>query len=422
MKTKFLSLILATSLVGVIGFNGCGGGGTDNASSPPVFTTSNTVGAITGSTTVATIRANDADGDAITFNITGGNDASLFQIDQNTGLLQFLDSAIEDTYQVEITISAGGDLVTQSFVVTVNDNSINNSQRFVFQTEQVNSRDSGGVLVAKEDLFNDAFYESGTNRSYTKSLGIVKDNITGLEWQDNAQPLKDLHGNAEVVCAELTLNGKGWRLPEVEELNSITVRGREAAGTISTVFENLKGDNLYWTNTHAAPFNPASPTFWGIDFFSGTVLSMAFNSERYIRCVRGNPLPVSGDFERISADEVLDKSTNLIWQDDIDVLRSFSWEDALTQCRNKGKFVQWRTPTIEELYSLIDRLSEEGISSEFNFVVPDPTFRYWSSTTTYDGVIYTGFEAWSLDFVTQNMFADSKTTVNNTVTCVRDAN
>lgn len=351
MKTKFLSLILATSLVGVIGFSGCGGG-TDttssNVSNPPA--NNNTVDGITGNT---------------------------------------------------------------------NDNSVNNTRRFVFQTEQTDSRDSAGKL-ADPRLFDDSFYESGIERSYTKSLGIVKDNITGLEWQDNAQSLRDLHGNAQNICRDLNLNGTGWRLPEVEELNSITIRGTGGPGSISSVFENLNGNDLYWTNTKAAPFDQNDPKFWAISFFDGVINSMQTNTPRYIRCVRGNPLKVSGDFERISSGEVLDKSTNLVWQDDIDVLKNLSWEDALTQCRKKGRFVQWRTPTIEELYSLVDRLSEEGLSSEFNFVVSD--LRCWSSTTAYDGgVIRSGSEAWSIDFAQQNMFADLKFLTNN-VTCVRDAN
>ncbi|MEJ6394812.1 ExeM/NucH family extracellular endonuclease [Gymnodinialimonas sp. 2305UL16-5] len=75
------------------------------------------------------IAAQDADGDTLTYSISGGADAGLFTIDAETGLLSFIDTpdfaapvdaGTDNTYDVEIKLSDGnGGVVTKDIAIDV---------------------------------------------------------------------------------------------------------------------------------------------------------------------------------------------------------------------------------------------------------------------------------------------------------------
>lgn len=92
--------------------------------------TTATVSVAENSTVVTTVAASDADaGDAIVYSISGGADASLFQIDSTTGVLSFkaapdfenpTDSGANNAYDVEVrSTDTGGLSDNQSIAVTV---------------------------------------------------------------------------------------------------------------------------------------------------------------------------------------------------------------------------------------------------------------------------------------------------------------
>jgi Ca2+-binding RTX toxin-like protein len=82
----------------------------------------------------ATIRASDADGDALTYAITGGADAALFAVDAASGQLTFLappdyempgDSDHDRIYQVVVSAGDGANSVAQTLAISIanlNDN------------------------------------------------------------------------------------------------------------------------------------------------------------------------------------------------------------------------------------------------------------------------------------------------------------
>ncbi|WP_020558806.1 cadherin domain-containing protein [Thiofilum flexile] len=82
-------------------------------------------------TAVTTVTATDADGDTLTYSITGGADAALFTIDNSTGVLQFVtapdyeaptDTGADNVYDVQVTVSDGkGGTDMQAISVTVTD-------------------------------------------------------------------------------------------------------------------------------------------------------------------------------------------------------------------------------------------------------------------------------------------------------------
>jgi len=72
---------------------------------------------------------------------------------------------------------------------------------------------------------DDGTYQKGVTPSYTRSNDVVKDHITGLQWQDDveAKTVMKTWSEAQNYCSDLGLDGGGWRLPTIQELQSIVV-------------------------------------------------------------------------------------------------------------------------------------------------------------------------------------------------------
>ncbi|MDH5515754.1 MAG: cadherin domain-containing protein, partial [Gammaproteobacteria bacterium] len=84
-------------------------------------------------TAITTVTATDADGDTVTFSISGGADAALFNIHPNSGVLTFitapdfetpLDANTDNVYEVTVQASDGTDTDTQVISITVTDQAI----------------------------------------------------------------------------------------------------------------------------------------------------------------------------------------------------------------------------------------------------------------------------------------------------------
>ncbi|WP_367848130.1 cadherin domain-containing protein [Rhodoferax sp. WC2427] len=82
------------------------------------------------STAVTTVAATDLDGSAVTYSISGGADAALFQIDSSTGSLRFVgapdfeapqDAGTDNVYDLTVQVSDGNASDTQALTVTVTD-------------------------------------------------------------------------------------------------------------------------------------------------------------------------------------------------------------------------------------------------------------------------------------------------------------
>lgn len=98
------------------------------ANSAPVITSGDTFSVNEGDTAVTTVTATDADGDTPVFSIAGGDDAAVFTIDANSGVLSFVnapdysapaDLNADNIYLVTVQASDGTDAVQQPITVTV---------------------------------------------------------------------------------------------------------------------------------------------------------------------------------------------------------------------------------------------------------------------------------------------------------------
>lgn len=78
--------------------------------------------------------------------------------------------------------------------------------------------------------------------------------------------------------------GDGWRLPNVDELNS-TVEGRCRTPAINmAIFPNTSWTANFWSASSYS-FNPVDA--WFVDFLGGISTSASKTSSRYVRLVRG---------------------------------------------------------------------------------------------------------------------------------------
>jgi len=137
----------------------------------------------------------------------------------------------------------------------------------------------------------------GLHAELSRSNGIVQDNITRLQWQDdysdNGNTIKS--GNWEealLYCSNLSLAGGGWRLPNIRELLSI-VDYKVIKPSISNVFRRTASESsaispFYWSSTTVP--NPKFPSFaFSVNFSYGTQDydgEKQLNSNFYVRCVR----------------------------------------------------------------------------------------------------------------------------------------
>ena len=128
----------------------------DNA---PQFNLSSTAfSIIEGETSVATITAQDADGDDLTFSLTNTTDSSFFSLDPSSGVLAFAsapdfesaqDSNSDNTYELELSVFDGSHTITQEITITVTN--IDESPSFASATVDlpINENTSGSVYQAQ---------------------------------------------------------------------------------------------------------------------------------------------------------------------------------------------------------------------------------------------------------------------------------
>ncbi len=180
------------------------------------------------------------------------------------------------------------------------------------KTGQTQSYDTDGNEVTDGSLKDDGYYQAGVEPSYTRdeSTGIVTDHITGLQWQDDADPVSkpwltqenhdkctgnngqtqsdtacyDTSGDtAATYCEGLSLGGyNDWRLPTAKELDGIVDYGQYYPA-IDPVFEHTATDSYWSSSTHEGYHGSA----WSVDFRYG---DRYYLNEKdysyYVRCVR----------------------------------------------------------------------------------------------------------------------------------------
>ncbi len=244
------------------------------------------------------------------------------------------------------------------------------------------------------EVGDDGTYQAGIARSYSRDdiNGIVTDNATGIEWQDNEVGSQMDQLAAIAHCDSLPLDGRGWRLPTIEELMSITDKSRHNPVVNQDApngFQNITADD-YWSSTTLIS---GTSYAWLIGFDDGDDgIGVKSNESHYVRCVRGQQAASSSYIRDAVAETVVDKRTGLTWQDNINVQNNdMNWSKAIKYCEDlelPSGVDDWRLPNFNELYMIADRSrfnpamymdSVDGIDNNgFKYVKIN---NYWSSTT-----------------------------------------
>ena len=216
---KYSTVILATAVLAACGGGGGGGGGDYGGggggggggygNNPPTITNSTSMYSVLENQTGAfLVTATDPDGDTITFSITSGADANLFSVN-TSGSVTFNtapdfeipgDANSDNTYELTVTASDGTASDSQSFSVTVTNDTSDDPTTSNY--DGVLIRDgyiqSATVCVSVTDSDGDetcdgAFYTTTTASDGSFSLEI-DDNITTtvrLLAEDGFNPVTD---------------------------------------------------------------------------------------------------------------------------------------------------------------------------------------------------------------------------------------
>ena len=208
---KLLPLLILTACGGGGGGGSSSGGGDGgyNPNNPPVIDGSTTsYSVIENQTSAFTVSASDADGDSLTYSISGGEDGSLFNI-SSSGIVTFItapdfevptDSNGDNSYALTVSVTDGTASASQNFSVTVTNDTSDDSTTFNF--DGVLIRDgyiqSATVCMATTDADGDdtcegAYYSTTTNSDGSFSLEL-DDNITTtikLLAEDGFNPVTD---------------------------------------------------------------------------------------------------------------------------------------------------------------------------------------------------------------------------------------
>jgi hypothetical protein len=179
-----------------------------------------------------------------------------------------------------ITVSSSGGSKSTDLYFTVVKNLLG-----LLKTGQSTSYTTGddGGLQASNGILN-SLTDSGS--------GTISSANTGLVWQkcgDGVNGISCLgilttsnYTTASSTCSNLNLSGKSWRLPTLEELNSLVDLGRSSPA-ISPIF-TMAGTGTFWTSS---PYSRDTSQVWTISFDTGSISTTSKTSSAYTRCVTG---------------------------------------------------------------------------------------------------------------------------------------
>lgn len=117
---------------------------------------------------------------------------------------------------------------------------------------------------------------------YTIANGIVHDTKTKLSWERAISTSNFDWADAQTYCMMLNLEGNGWRLPSMKELQTIVDERRLSAAIDPAAFPTTPNE-LFWTSS---PSDAYSYSAWYVDFDTGITSTRDKSYTQRVRCVR----------------------------------------------------------------------------------------------------------------------------------------
>ncbi|MCX5902809.1 MAG: DUF1566 domain-containing protein [Proteobacteria bacterium] len=253
--------------------------------------------------------------------------------------------------------------------------------------------DTGQTQSYTNTFGEDSDYNCNPHSYTVIGNGVVKDNVTGFEWQQATAPGTYTWQQASDYCAGLNLGGKDdWRLPTIKELSTLVDSSIPYPGpTINTSYFPDTVASDYWSSTANVY---GTGLAWYACFDDGTVANFNKYSNGYVRAVRGGQS--NNNFIDNNDGTITDTGTGLMWQK-ATAPGTYTWEQALTYCENltlpAGGYSDWRLPNRNELQSIVD-YSRYNPAIDTTYFPDTQAAYYWSSTTD----AFSTLIAWSVYF------------------------
>ena len=164
------------------------------------------------------------------------------------------------------------------------------------KTNQTQCYDASNVLTScSNTVGQDGNYVKGQTRGYIDNgNNTITDNSTGLMWSKCSEGQSGstcatgsattaTWPNAITACEASTLAGyTDWRLPNVNELQTLADYGRFSPSINITYFPNT-ASNYYWS---ASTYVVSPSSAWVVYFGNGVVYYNSKTNGNYVRCVR----------------------------------------------------------------------------------------------------------------------------------------
>ena len=220
------------------------------------------------------------------------------------------------------------------------------------------------------------------------AAGVVRDQVTNLVWQRT--PIGPLpQPDAQAACAALVLDGNcDWRLPSRIELISITDYTRSYPALPPGIWPDTMGQD-FWS---ASPELGSTVRAWYVSTTVGIIDTTIKTTALPVRCVRGG-YTVPPAHYTADVDTVLDNSTGLVWERVVDP-GNFNHAQAMSRCASLPTAGGgWRSPSINELESLVDITEQSPAIHSLTFP-QTPATLFWSRNVQVQDMS----QGWTVNF------------------------